>query len=218
MKRVYPDQVDEPNLTRLIQEFVYHQHHPGSGARNIPSLPPFYEKIIIHTAAVATFHAPSDLSGIGGMKRERIHAVSRWRNGPGRYDTLFIGAASDNMDEDLSTRGILGLEVARAHLFFSFTLDGIKYPCALVHWFSRPTDIPNDVTGMYTVEPDRLPNGQPATAVVHLDTVFRAAHLIPVFSNQPALSKHQRHEQTLDQFSEFYVNKYIDYHAFEVVT
>ena len=152
------------------------------------------------------------------MKCERIHAVSHWRNGPGRYDTLFISATSDNMDEDLSTCGILGLEVACAHLFFSFTLDGIKYPCTLVHWFSHPTDIPNDVTGMYTVEPDHLPNGQPMTAVVHLDTVFRAAHLIPVFSNQPALSKHQRHEQTLDQFSEFYVNKYIDYHAFEVVT
>ena len=152
------------------------------------------------------------------MKCEHIHAVSHWRNGPGRYDTLFISATSDNMDEDLSTCGILGLEVACAHLFFSFTLDGITYPCTLVHWFSRPTDIPNDLTGMYTVEPDRLPNGQPATAVVHLDTVFRVAHLIPVFSNQLALSKHQRHEQMLDQFSEFYVNKYIDYHAFEVVT
>ena len=70
---------------------------------------------------------------------------------------------------------------------------------------------------MYTVEPDHLPNGQPMTAVVHLDTVFRAVHLIPVFPNQPALSKHQCHEQMLDQFSEFYVNKYINYHAFEVV-
>ena len=41
--------------------------------------------------------------------------------------------------------------------------------------------MPNDVTGMYTVEPDCLPNGQPTTAVVHLDTVFRVVHLIPVF-------------------------------------
>lgn len=217
MERVYPDQVDEPNLTRLIQEFIYNQRHPGSSAHDIPNLPPFYEKITIHTAAVATFHAPSDLSGIGGMKRERIHAVSRWRKGPGRYDTLFINVASDNA-EDSSPRGILDLEVARAHLFFSFTLNGVKYPCALVHWFSRTTDTPNDVTGMYVVEPDQLPNGQPATAVVHLDTVFRAAHLLPVFTNHPALSKHQRHEQTLDLFSEFYVNRYIDHHAFEVVT
>ena len=166
---------------------------------------------------LTTFHAPSDLSGIGGMKPECIHAISCWRNGPGHYDMLFVSAASDNMDQDLSTHGILGLEVAHAHLLFSFTLDGIKYPCAVVHWFSHPTDIPNDITGMYTVEPDCLLNGQLATAVVHLDTVFRAVHLIPVFSNQPALSKHQHHEQMLDQFSEFYINKYINYHAFEVV-
>ena len=182
-----------------------------SSARNIPDLPPFYETIAIHTAAVATFHAPSDLSGIGGMKRERIHAVSHWKRGPGRYDTLFINAPADDVDdnaEDSSIRGILGLEVARAHLFFSFTLNGVKYPCALVHWFSRTTDTPSDVTGMYTVEPDYLPNGKPATAVVHLDTVFRAAHLLPVFSNHPSLSKDHHHEQTLDLFSEFYVNKY----------
>ena len=71
---------------------------------------------------------------------------------------------------------------------------------------------------MYTVEPDRLRNGQPVTAVVHLETVFRAAHLLPVFCNHPPLSKRQCHEQTLDLFSEFYVNQYIDHHAFEVLT
>ena len=221
MSRVYPDQVGEHNLVRLIQEFVYEQQHPGSSAQDIPDLPPFYETITIHTAAVAIFHAPSDLSGIGGMRRERIHAVSRWRRGPGRYDTLFINVPAEDVDdnpEDLSSRGILGLEVARAHLFFSFTLNGVKYPCALVHWFSRTTDTPSNITGMHTVEPDYLPNGKPATAVVHLDTVFRAAHLLPVFSNHPALTKRQRHEQTLDLFSEFYVNRYIDHHAFEVVS
>ena len=71
---------------------------------------------------------------------------------------------------------------------------------------------------MYTIEPDCLPNGQPTTSVVHLDMVFRMAYLIPIFSNKPALSKHQHHEQMFDLFSEFYINKYIDYHAFEVVT
>lgn len=57
---------------RLIQEFIYdQQEHPsGLQAQDIPDLPPFYEKITIHTSAIATFHAPSDLSGIGGMKRE----------------------------------------------------------------------------------------------------------------------------------------------------
>ena len=150
MKHVYPDQVDEPNLTQLIQEFVHHQHHPGSGTCNIPNLPPFYNKIIIHTAAVATFHAPSDLSGIGGIKHEHIHAVNHWKNGPGHYDTLFINAAIDNEDQDgdSSVHGFLGLEIAQAHLFFSFTLEGVMYPCALVHWFSHAMDTPSDITSM----------------------------------------------------------------------
>ena len=209
MKHIYPDQVGKHNLIQLIQEFVYEQQHPGSSTRNMPNLPPFYTIITIHTTAIATFHAPSDLSGIGGMKCEHIHAVSHWRRGPGHYDTLFINAPADNVDdnaEDLSACGIWGLEVACAHLFFSFTLNGVTYPCALVHLFSHMTDMPNDITGMYTAKPDYLPNGKPTTAVVHLDTVFRAAHLLPVFSNHPVLSKDQRHEQMLDLFSEFYVN------------
>ena len=144
------------------------------------------------------------------MKCERIHAVDHWRRWPGRYDTLFIST-------DSSAPGILGLEVARAHLFFSFTHNGIMYPCALVHWFSRKNDAPSDITGMWVVEPDIYPDGKPITSVVHLDTVFRAAHLLPVYRNHQSLSRHQRYEQTLDLFSEFYVNRYIDHHTFEVV-
>ena len=200
---------------------MYKQQHPGSSAQDIPDLPPFYETITIHTTAVAIFHTPSNLSGIGGMRREHIHAVSHWRRGPGHYNILFINVPAEDVDdnpEDLSSRGILGLEVAHAHLFFSFTLNGVKYPCALVHWFSCTTDTPSNVTGMHTIEPDYLPNGKPATAIVHLDTVFRAAHLLPVFSNHLALTKRQHHEQTLDLFSEFYVNRYVDYHAFKVVS
>ena len=215
---MYPDQVNLPNLKRLIEEFIHEQHHPGSNACDIPNLPHFYERITIHTAAVATFHVPSDLSGIGGMRCERIHAVDRWRNGPGCYDTLFINITEDGADDsDLSAHGFLGLNVAHAHLFFSFNLDGVKYPCVLVQWFSHLTDTPSEVTGMYIVEP-KCVNGEPVTAVVHLDTVFRAAHLLPVFSNGPPLRRHWWHEQTLDLFNKFFVNQYIDYHAFEVVT
>ena len=94
----------------------------------------------------------------------------------------------------------------------------MTYPCALVHWFSCVGDMPSDVTGMYIVEPDCLPTGQPVTTVVHLDTIFRATHLLPAFSNHSPLSKCQHHEQTLDSFSEFYINQYIDHHAYEVVT
>ena len=50
-----------------------------------------------------------------------------------------------------------------------------------------------------------------------LPSFFRAVHLPPVFSNHPPLSKHQQHKWTLDLFSQFYVNKYIDHHAFGVI-
>ena len=99
---------------QLIQEFIHGQQHPESSLHNIPDLSPFYEKITIYTSVVATFHAPSNLSGIGGMKHECIHAVNCWQNGPGHYDTLFISTAIDNEDQDGESfvHGLLGLEVA----------------------------------------------------------------------------------------------------------
>ena len=140
MKCVHLDQVDKLNLTCLIQEFIYEQQPPSSNAHDIANLPQFHEKITIHTTAIATFHAPSNLSGIGGMKCECIHAVAHWQKCPGHYNTMFINTASNNTPNnngDSAVCRILSLDVAQAHLFFSFALDGVKYQCALVHWFSH---------------------------------------------------------------------------------
>ena len=169
MKCVHLDQVDKLNLTCLIQEFIYEQQPPSSNAHDIANLPQFYEKITIHTTAIATFHAPSNLSGIGGMKCECIHAVAHWQKCPGHYNTMFINTASNNTSNnngDSAVCRILSLDVAQAHLFFSFALDGVKYQCALVHWFSHTIDMPHNVTGIHAVKPDCLPNSQPSTAVI----------------------------------------------------
>ena len=70
--------LDEPNLMRLIQSFLRDQLHDTSSLSNIDSsddhddLPAFNEIISVYNSAVTTFYAPSDLSGIGGMHRERI--------------------------------------------------------------------------------------------------------------------------------------------------
>ena len=120
-------------------------------------------------STIANFFAPSDLSGISGTKSEHIYAINRWRNGPGHFDILFVNAAPDDMDDeddDSSAHMIQGLEVAPAHLVFSSTLDGVKYPCMLVLWFSQMTDMLRDVTGMYVIEPECLPNSQPLTAII----------------------------------------------------
>ncbi|KAG2737482.1 calcium ATPase [Suillus brevipes Sb2] len=49
-------------------------------------------------------------------------------------------------------------------------------------------------------------------AVIHIETVFRAAHLIPIYGSEyipPSLKFYQ----SLDTFGSFYVNKYADHHA-----
>jgi len=142
------------------------------------------------------------------MRRERMRAVKSWRKGPSRYDTIFVNT-------DPSVEGMKGLDIARVRLFFSFSHDGIEYPCALVHWFSRVGDLPDDHTGMWIVEPDILDDGENLTAIIHLDTVVRASHLIPVFGSQ-RVSRTLSFTDTLDTYTSFYVNKYVDHHAFEI--
>lgn len=214
VRRVYPDDIadaiGQPNFNYLIQQFLYDQQHPpeASIASLEPILPMFYERISPYLFAVATFHAPSDLSGVGGMRSERIRAVDSWRNGPARHDCVFLNT-------DPTAAGMLGLDIARVRLFFSFTSEGIKYQCALVHWFSRLNDSPDENTGMWVVKPDVDNNGNPHASIIHLDTIYRAAHLLGVCGNH-FIPTHLSHTQSLDAFRKFYVNKYIDHHAFEI--
>jgi hypothetical protein len=144
------------------------------------------------------------------MRCERIRAVKSWRKGPGRYDTVFVNTNS-------SAAGMRGLDVARVRLFFSFTHEGVKYPCALVHWFARVGDSPNDNTGMWVVDELDASNedGEPPATILHLDTIVRAAHLLPVFGHEHVL-RTLSFTDTLDTFTSFYVNKYADHHAFEI--
>jgi hypothetical protein len=210
--KIYPEdiEIEQPHLSDLIQKFIYDQQHPDdcSNSSSVSALPTFYGMITIYPSAVATFHAPSDLSGIGGMRRERIRAVNSWRKGPSRYDTIFVNT-------DPSAEGMRGLNVARVRLFFLFSHDGIEYSCALVHWFSRVGDLPDVHTGMWVVKPDMSDDGENIISIIHLDTVVRACHLIPVFGPQ-RVSRDLSFTDTLDTFTHFYVNKYVDHHAFEV--
>jgi hypothetical protein len=214
-KRIYPDTIaeviDQPDLVNLIQQFLYDQCHSDSesdeSSSNTSNLPEFHEKICVFTSAVATFHAPSDISGIGGMRYERIHAVATWRKGPARYDCVFVNT-------DPSARGMRGFDIARVRLLFTFKHEGTTYPCALVHWYSRVGDSPDEDTGMWVVEPDYLEDSAHFASVIHLDTIFRAAHLMPVYGNEYAPT-YLSFDQSLDAFRTFYVNKYIDHQAFE---
>jgi len=213
VRRAYADDlaadIDQPNLTLLIQQFLCSQDHSSLPPPQTPdALPPFLETITVYPSAVASFHSPSDISGGEGMRFERIRAVDSWRKGPARYDCIFV-------ETDPDASGMRGLDVARVRLFFSFTYNGTKYPCALVRWFSCVAEPDESDTGMWVVEPEFTDDGRPFTSVIHLDTIVRAAHLLPVFG-EGFVSGLLSFTDTLDEFSTFYVNKYVDHHAFEI--
>ena len=83
------------------------------------------------------------------------------------------------VNTDPTRNGMRGLEVARIRSFFSFKFQNVSYPCALIRWYSHNDDGPDTDTGMWVVEPDSHPDGSAFTAVIHLDSILRAAHLIP---------------------------------------
>lgn len=157
---------------------------------------------------MAVFRAPSDLCGTGGMRRERIRAVPSWRQGPAHYDCAFV-------QTDPTADGMRSLDIARVRLFFSFTFQGVFYPCALVHWYSRVGHGPDDDTGMWIVKADKDAHGAPNAAVVHLNTLVRAAHLIGVYGKD-FLPSGLTPEQSLDLFDTYYVNKFIDHNSFAI--
>ncbi|KAK7012895.1 C2H2-type domain-containing protein [Favolaschia claudopus] len=164
--------------------------------------------ISVFHSAVATFYAPSDPSGVRGMRRERIRSTPSWRKHGARRDCAFAV-------EDQDKRGFRGMSVVRVKLFFSFNFDGVEYPCALVDWFKKVGRGPDACTGMWIVEPE-LRGKKRVTTVLHLDSLLRGAHLIPVFG-----TKHIPigfpYYHSLDAFNAFHVNKYADHHANEIV-
>lgn len=70
---------------------------------------------------------------------------------------------------------------------------------------------------MWIVEPDFDPAGYRIMSIIHIDSIVRAAHLLPVFGGDASVPREINFSNTLDIFSAFYVNKYIDYHAFETM-
>jgi hypothetical protein len=206
------DMLDCPNLVHLIRSFLHEQLSPSivsslSPNDSMPDLPPFDEMLSIYTSAVAKFYAPSDLSGVGGMRFERIHATSKFR-GESRYDCVFV-------ETDSAAQGMQGLDVARVYQFFSFTYEEVLYPCALIRWYMRVGDGPDEDTGMWAVEPQYSPDGLPYYSVIHLDTIIRAAHLLGVCDSD-FIPVGVPPSASLDIFLSYYVNKFIDSHAFEI--
>jgi hypothetical protein len=154
-----------------------------------------------------SFVAPSDPSGITGMRCQHIRATPSWCNGPARFDCAFVNT-DDRQD------GMLSMDVVWIFCFFSFTFtNGRTYPCALVHWFYRITEEWDELTGMWMVAPSFNEDGSCDLSIIHIDSIIRSAHLLPIFGMQ-FIPRGLQFYNSLDVYRGFYVNRFIDHHAF----
>ena len=109
-----------------------------------------------------------------------------------------------------------GMVVARVHLFISFCYRHVDYSCALVNWFVRDDDECEHDKRLWTVSLEEH-EGQPTFDIIDVRMIACAAHLIPVFGSDPIPSNIQ-HYNSLDHYKYFFVNAFIDYHAYELLT
>ncbi|EIW76544.1 hypothetical protein CONPUDRAFT_129795 [Coniophora puteana RWD-64-598 SS2] len=206
-------EISVQNIRRLTRRFLYAQLHPDITRRTARSvrpqdLPNLPETLRVYDSAVSIYRAPSDLCGSGGLKRERIRSTPLWRNEAPRNDCAFVVTRPD-------VDGIFSMEVARILAFFSFRYEGCVYPCAVVHWYNWDGDERDENTGMYVVRPSMTASNSRHVEVVHVDSLVRGAHLLPVFGGQ-LIPKDMKCYHSLDSFEAFYVNRFADHHAYEL--
>ncbi|KAF9780987.1 hypothetical protein BJ322DRAFT_1112381 [Thelephora terrestris] len=207
--------IDGPSMMSWL--FLFYQEGPAfAGVPSISACPTFnaVQEISVFHSAKATFHALSNSSGVEGYYRETIRSTSRWQTSGiivPRQDPVLLATGSD-------TAGVRGLEVARVQLLFSFMLEEELFECALVHEYCKSFTDPDPDNSLWIFEPDYSDGGSRITSVIHLNSIVRAAHLSPVFKDNTPMPREINFSHTLDVFSAFYLNNYIDYHAFETLT
>ena len=74
--------IELPIFPELIQRFLYDQLYPESHLTSsdvsLSACPAFLGAISLFSSATASFYAPSDPSGIRGIRREQIRATDSW--------------------------------------------------------------------------------------------------------------------------------------------
>ncbi|KAJ7312556.1 hypothetical protein DFH08DRAFT_918007 [Mycena albidolilacea] len=213
-QRGYPKSLDalavhinQPRLPELLRRFLYEVLNGPLADDALPvpldACPVFAGKVAVHHSAIAHFYAPSDLGGAGGMYRERIRSNPNW-HGYARRDTVLVDVGAPIM------RGIV---IGRVQLFFSFDFGDKLFECALVNWLVPVGNAPDPDTGMWVVELERE-RGVPSLAVIDVDSIARASHLIGVYGTA-ALPEDFHFSDALDAFNTYFVNPYADHHMYE---
>jgi hypothetical protein len=197
------DYAKQPDFFPLLQRYLQGElNDRNDGNVDVNEI----QHINVYNSATAVIYSPSDPSGVGGMRQEFVRAVPTWRGGKSRYDCVFVDTAYDPV------------AIARTRLFFKLSYRGTSHSCALVHWFTKLEDEPSKLNGMWVVEHMRNPDGTPVASIVGINTLVRSAHLLPLFDDDKFVSKDLEHDDTLDHFNMFYVNRYIDHHSFLIAS
>ena len=68
---------------------------------------------------------------------------------------------------------------------------------------------------MWMVERDWEEDGTQTMGVIHVDSIVRGAHLIPVFGEE-FVPRHINFSNSLDYYAAYYVNKFADHHSHEI--
>ena len=138
------DELGEPDLHLDIPRFLHGCLFPDGdydADGDLEGFPHFstHGKVGIHQSATIVFHAPSELSGPHGMRREIIRCNPDWYKSYPRYDTVLITVDPDQW-------GMARFRVARLRCLLSIPYDVFQYKVAYVEWFSTHEQDP--VTGM----------------------------------------------------------------------
>ncbi|KAG0698493.1 hypothetical protein DFH29DRAFT_810285, partial [Suillus ampliporus] len=185
-----------PHLYNLLHQFLFEQVNPNDqhspSEVQLASCPQFDGKIQVFNSASSTFYVPSDHSGIGGMRQEHICACPVWRNEAPWYDCVFINT-------DAGVEGMGGMDIAHVMCFFSFTFEAVLYPCAVVHWFDKANDRPDEDTGMWIIKPSYDTDHSPSVGIIHVDSIYWATHLIPIYGVHP-IPQDLKHYHLYDAF------------------
>ncbi|KAI5987805.1 hypothetical protein EDC04DRAFT_2873317 [Pisolithus marmoratus] len=164
------DELHILNLPELVQAFLIGQLYPDDSfdPTDISHLkcPGYNGKISIYNSAASTFYTLSDL--------KYICAAPNWRQEGPRYNCVFVIT-------DPELQGMHGMDITHILCFFSFRSKGVFYPSAIMQWFDCVGDAPNETTGMWMVWPSFIQNHQHNLAIIHVDSTFHAAHLIPIY-------------------------------------
>ena len=107
--------------------------------------------------------------------------------------------------------------ISHALVFFSFKYTNKDFSIVLVWQYilSDEARCRDKAIGMWLVECE-FHGEEPHLAVVHICSIFHAVHLLPFFGKE-WVPQGFSYSNTLDKYTKFYVNRFADYHLFEIL-